>query len=753
MKNFKHLLPSFLLISFLGIGLSFLLAGNAQAETVKIIRACSSGLFVRYTDCDSGKAISRSALAPGKHRFGSISADGQSFKVLITGGDGVYKVLVSLSNGQTIYIADYPAKANYVNLTAEAKKLGWTASGVEIFAPKKMSSEDPIKYPIEELGNCKDKDACKKYCEAQEHYLACADFGEKNNLISKEEAAKAREFADVLKGEGPGGCKDKASCEKYCEDLSHIDDCLSFAQKHNFLSGEQLEGAKKISQAVKSGAVMPGGCKDKTSCDSYCKDLTHIDECLAFAEKAGTVSAEEIAEAKKVLPLIKSGQSPGGCKSKEECMKYCDDENHGDECVNFAEKAGFVTKEEAEMARKTGGKGPGNCKSKEACDAFCNKKENQKECFDFAKKYNLIPEDKLKEMEEGMGRLRAGLEQMPKEAIQCLKEKLGEGVISEIQNGSFMPGPETGDVIQGCMEKILPKLQEKLQKGLEKATPEVLECLKSQLGEENFGKLKSGDISGPEAGDIIKKCFNIMMSEGLKRMKEALAKMPPEMKDCIKEKMGADKFGKIEKGEDVEIGSEIEDMIQSCVGNIENTMQNKMDEAMKQVPPEMRECVQSKLGDITKKIKSGEVKESDIPALIQECVSTMIPKNIPSIPEGIKIPSDISIPSGIPSAKDIESLKELQKQYQDMPQGPPSNIPQGPPANIPQGPPANIPTPPSGMPKDIPSVPQKNIPSVEIPKPSIPVIQGPDCSSFTSVPDCSFVPSAVQSICKQCKGQ
>ncbi len=220
--------------------------------------------------------------------------------------------------------------------------------------------------------------------------------------------------------------------------------------------------------------------------------------------------------------------------------------------------------------------------------------------------------------------------------------------------------------------------------------------------------------------------------------------MPPEMKDCIKEKMGADKFGKIEKGEDVEIGPEIEGIIQGCTGNIEGMVENKMEQAMEQVPPEMRGCVQEKLGNIAEKIKSGEVKESDIPGLIQECVSSMIPKDIPKMPEGMNIPSDISIPKDIPSAKDIESLKELQKQYQDMPQGPPSDIPQGPPANIPQGPPENIPTPPAEMPQIPTSIPQMT---------GAPEAQGPSCDQFIAVPDCSFVPSSVQSICKQCKGQ
>ena len=53
------------LISF-GLVLTGYMIAQAQTGEVKIERACSEGQFIRYTDCETGKAISRSALAPGK---------------------------------------------------------------------------------------------------------------------------------------------------------------------------------------------------------------------------------------------------------------------------------------------------------------------------------------------------------------------------------------------------------------------------------------------------------------------------------------------------------------------------------------------------------------------------------------------------------------------------------------------------------------------------------------------------------------
>lgn len=469
-----------------------------------------------------------------------------------------------------------------------------------------------LTFPISDLGNCQDKNSCEEYCSLSSNYLACAEFGEKNNLISKEDLARTKEFADVLKGEGPGACKDENSCKSFCNDLSNINECLTFAEKHNLLPDEELNEAKKVSKALKAGATMPGNCKDKSTCDNYCKSGEHLDECL-----------------------------------------------------NFAEKAGFIDEEEASLVRKIGGKGPNGCMSREACDSYCNKKENQRECFNFAKEKGLIPEEKLKEMEDGIGRLRAGLDQMPSEAISCLKDSLGDGVIGEIQSGNFTPGPDAGDIIKGCFDKVLPQLQAKLQSGLQMATPETLKCLEDKLGKGEFKKIQEGGALNPESGDIIKKCFDMMKTEGLKMLKGGLSQMPTEMKNCIIEKIGAPTVDKIEGGEDVEMTMEMGIAMQSCVMNNMGSIQQKIDEGLKKAPPEMQDCIKSAIGDIGEKVKSGDYKGlSDIPSIIQDCVS-----------KGVKIPQSVNIDAlkkmqetggDDRSSQQIESLKALQNQYKDM---------------------------------------------------------------------------------------
>jgi hypothetical protein len=555
-----------------------------------------------------------------------------------------------------------------------------------------------IAFPVAELGNCADAGACKTYCDNTAHIGECVSFAEKNGLMSAEDVERAREFADVLRGEGPGSCKTKDECEAYCADISRADECISFAEKHNLIPKEQLAEAKKIAQALKDGAKLPGGCKDKNSCEQYCTDAAHGDECLTFAEKAGFVSPEEAEQARKVLPLMQRGETPGKCKTKAECENYCKDEAHTMDCVSFAEKAGFMSKEEAEMVRKTGGKGPGGCRSKEACDAYCNAPENQNACFAFAEEHGLIPADKLKEIKDGMGRLRSGLSQMPGEAVNCLKDKLGNDVIGRIESGQFTPSKETGELIKGCVEQAMPQIKERIGSALKMATPAVTQCLESNLGAEGLQNIKNGGAPTPEMGDAMKKCFESMKQEGIAKFREGLGQMPPEMKQCVTEKLGADTIGKIESGADVELGPESQEIIQGCVESMKGAMMQKMEEGLKQAPPEIRDCIQGKLGDIEEKISSGAVKQSDIQTYIQECAQNFKPAGVP------------------------------QGMEQYAPKGAPT--PGYRPANVPEEGGGGAPgvMPPSGGAPDAGT-----------------------CAKFSMAPSCDYVPAEARELCKQCK--
>ena len=258
-----------------------------------------------------------------------------------------------------------------------------------------------LTYPIIELGGCKDRADCKIYCDDSANTAACVSYAEKNNLLSQEELQIGKKF--VAGGaKGPGNCTGKNECQTYCEDKAHIDECVSYAENNGLMSEQDLQKAKKVQAAIKKGVKFPA-CNNKKECDAYCEDSSHMEECITFAQEAGLLSDEELKNTQKVLTAVKQGVKPPACKGKDACDAYCAEESHADECINFAVASGLVTSEEAKIIKETGGKGPGGCKNKSECDSYCSISGNQESCLNFAVEHNLISQEQFNQIKQGDG--------------------------------------------------------------------------------------------------------------------------------------------------------------------------------------------------------------------------------------------------------------------------------------------------------------------------------------------------------------
>lgn len=443
---------------------------------------------------------------------------------------------------------------------------------ISYFLVAQALTEADVVFPIAELGNCQDKDECKIYCDESENLDACINFAERYNLMPTEEIRQARKFGQI--GVGPGGCTDKNSCDTYCNDITHMDECISFAEAHGLMSREELKEAKKVQAAVARGIIPPAGCNTKESCDIYCSDPEHMEECIEFAVSAGLMLQDELEEAKKVLAVIKKGVKqpacyskeecdiycsepghmeecmefavaagfmspdeaeenkkmfkaiekgikPPACRGEEECNIYCSQEEHMEECMEFAVAAGLMTTQEAEMSRKTGGKGPGDCKSKEECDVFCE--ANIETCFDFAKEHGMISEEDLRQTEEGKQQLLEEFTNAPPEVKECLNSILSIGLIEKLKAGTAMPSREIGDAMNSCFKIIGPPedmpggpgvVETGAPVGLENAQVEMVECIRSALGEELFKKLEdSRQMPTPDILERINHCFKLVLDQ------------------------------------------------------------------------------------------------------------------------------------------------------------------------------------------------------------------------------------------------
>jgi hypothetical protein len=158
------------------------------------------------------------------------------------------------------------------------------------------SAMSRVVFPVNELGNCGSREACKLYCDDASHREACFSYAQKVGLMSKEKIDAAKQ---ILSKKGPGGCSSQDSCKTYCADSSHSEECLAFAEEHKIIGPEKADLIKRI---VKGEA--PGACKSAQTCRMYCEDPSHRDECKAFAEENG------LGRPNKVLEMTGSSTNP-----------------------------------------------------------------------------------------------------------------------------------------------------------------------------------------------------------------------------------------------------------------------------------------------------------------------------------------------------------------------------------------------------------------------------------------------------------
>ena len=330
-------------------------------------------------------------------------------------------------------------------------------------AQGQQSPLDSIQYPVKELGNCQSKQACKAYCDDSKNIDACLSFAEKNNLMSAKELAMARKFKEIGMI-GPGGCDGKDSCDKYCSESGHMEECITFAQQNGLMSGKELEESQKVLAAIKKG-VKPPACNGKKECDNYCSSSDHMEECMNFSIEAGLMPPEEQENAQKMLSAIKRGIKPPACRGEEECQNYCSQDAHIEECIKFGEATGMMKKEDADRMRRTGGKGPGDCKSKTECEAFCNTPENQETCMNFAKDNGMMSQKDLQKMEQGKQQMKQAFTNMPPQVSECLSSAFGVEMAEKIKSGSVMPSQEIGEKMRTCFEGFKPKQSEGMTPG------------------------------------------------------------------------------------------------------------------------------------------------------------------------------------------------------------------------------------------------------------------------------------------------
>ncbi len=527
-----------------------------------------------------------------------------------------------------------------------------------------------ISFPIPELGNCTDKNACRSYCNESANMSACIQFAEAHGLVNKDEAVRAKKFAErVGNGTGPGGCNSPEGCKSFCADIQNIDACIAFAEKEG-LKGERYEDGKKISTYLKSGGTLPGGCTSKETCEVYCGEFSHAEECSAFAKKVGigalplmgtSRGGSTSEQMKKFSEFAVRGETPGACASRSECEVYCKESAHFEECVAFGEKVGFFSSGEAKKIQENRGRGPGTCDSSESCRVYCNDESHREECFKFAEEHKLISQEGVTQVKEGWVRARAGFDDAPPEVRECLKATLGQNVIEDMQSGKLVPGPEIGEKMRACFEKF--GARQNTQDIFKNAPPEMKACLKEKLGDAYDKVVSAQALPSPEMADSFRICLQSVQfrrsdlqgaseAESIERQKgntprfgEFLRTAPPVVVACFKEKLGED-FQKLQSGV-LPPSPDAQSKMRLCFesfrpekpifdrerGEFRNPSSTPSGE-FRNFPPGMEACLRMKVGEeALNKMQPGVRPSPEIDAAMRACLPQAGP--LPVIPRPV----------------------------------------------------------------------------------------------------------------------
>ena len=340
-----------------------------------------------------------------------------------------------------------------------------------------------------------------------------------------EEAEKV--LAALEKGITPAPCGGREACDDYCGLPENFETCITFAEAAGFMSADEAAMVRR------TGGKGPGDCRGKEACEAYCEDPAHGAECINFAAENGFMSPEDAEQAKKMLAaginMMQGG--PGGCKGKEECEAFCDDVSHMMECVDFAERAGMMSPEDAARARKMAemgvSGGPGGCKGEEECRAFCDDPANMETCLNFAVQIGDMNPEEAEQMRQGMQRMAQTGEclAMPcSEAFACLGN-LSQGGPTEQEEPAESNGPSPE--IQAKVEFCAQEAEQAQQECLAMPCPEALDCLQglSQYAPMEQGEPTSGGGQNAEIQAKIQSCTKKLMPEGMPAGEEGI---PPE---------------------------------------------------------------------------------------------------------------------------------------------------------------------------------------------------------------------------------
>ncbi len=186
------------------------------------------------------------------------------------------------------------------------------------------SSAVSLKYPISELGNCKNAKECFEFCQKKENQIACTNYAISKHLVTQG-SNLPKAIAVAAKKEL--GCNSFETCRNICDRASNMQLCQAFSDKYNFPPKAVSQTASPITSQVLANARKSLGCSTKAACLTFCSRKENYDKCWQFAKNNNLASKDLVQREKdyqdKLQKLLSAAKQELNCNSFDSCAQLC----------------------------------------------------------------------------------------------------------------------------------------------------------------------------------------------------------------------------------------------------------------------------------------------------------------------------------------------------------------------------------------------------------------------------------------------
>lgn len=267
-----------------------------------------------------------------------------------------------------------------------------------------------VRYPVRELGNCRNSQECFLYCQIPENTPVCWSYGTyimngAQSVLGETTVSITYPIVEL------GSCSDANACFIYCNQPKNQSACYTYAKNHGLIAGEEDESGDDLPpdkmQEIISSARTELGCEGKEQCMSICGQPENYATCEAFARKHNLYRGPPPIDGHGGPPpseILEKAKTELGCTSERSCMEFCNKPENAEKCMDFAKNNKLMREDEYEKRKEefdnykeqkekmlTEAKQELGCDSYESCAKFCGDPKNVEKCMTLGRRHGMGP--------------------------------------------------------------------------------------------------------------------------------------------------------------------------------------------------------------------------------------------------------------------------------------------------------------------------------------------------------------------------